>query len=257
MSQPGKPEANRWDDLSSQERRKVLLAALRRPMHLLILLIGIVMSLLTLTFWIPPLTIATYGALIFFSSRDPFFQRRVLEGRQKPGLPEPGKEPSPERRVRWLPRGQTREKVEGALEVQRRTLTAIEESDDVTRELLSDASPKLQELGNGLVDLADRREKASSEIQNLQKQAQKHNEGNRSQALQDGIQALQSEVGRADEELSRMVDQLLTLRSRVIRVSMESRTNAQETADSLSRDLTDLNRRVEALGETLDSTQNR
>lgn len=225
-------------------------AAARRPMHLMILLIGLGMLLTTQTLWILPLTLAVYGGLIFFSSRDPFFQRRVLEGHGRPGLPDAEKEPSPERRARWLPRGQTREKVEGALEVQRRTLTAIEESDEVTREVLSDAVPKLRMLGNGIVDLAHRREKASSEIEDLKKRSQKHGEA--SETLQDGIQDLQMEVKRDDEELSAMVERLLSLRSRVVRVSLESGDQARDAADNLRRDLDDMNRRVEALGKTLD-----
>lgn len=251
MAQGGSPGANDWSELSRQERRRVLLSAMRRPMHLLILFVGLGIFLTTLTPWIPPLTLATYGALIFFSSRDPFFQSRVLEGRRRPGLPGAGEEPSPDRRARWLPRGQTREKVEAALEVQRRTITAVEESDDVTREVLSDAVPKLQSLGNSLVDLAHRREKASSEVQNLQKRDQKRKESG-DHRLGDEIQPLQQEVERADEELSGMVDRLLTLRSRVVRVSLESGDPAREAAGTLMRDLDDLNRRVEALGETLD-----
>lgn len=249
MSQRGSPEADGWRDLSPEERRKVVPAAARRPMHLLVLLVGLGMLLTTQTFWVLPLTLVAYGSLIFFSTRDPFFQRRVLEGRSRPGLPDAGKEPSPERRARWLPRGQTREKVEGALGVQSRTLTAIEESDDVTREVLSDATPKLRDLGNSLVDLAHRREKASLEIKDLQKRSQKHGES--SESPQDVIQSLQREVRQADEELSGMVERLLTLRSGVIRVSLESGDQARDVAKNLTHDLDDLNRRVEALGETL------
>jgi chromosome segregation ATPase len=220
-------------------------------MHLLILLVGLVMFLTTLAFWVPPLTLATYGAAVFFSARDPFFQRRMLEGRQRPGLPEADKEPSPDRRARWLPRGQTREKVEAALEVRRKTIAAIEESDEVTREVLSGAIPKLQELGNGLVDLAHRRETAGSEILELQKLREPES-GNQTggRGVQDEIQRLQQEAERMDRELSDMVERLLTLRSRVVRVSLESGEPAREAAGSLIRNLDDLNRRVEALGET-------
>lgn len=252
MAQRGSPGGNRWPEISAEERRRVLLAAMRRPMHLLVLLVGLGIFVTTLTLWIPPLTLATYGALIFFSSRDPFFQVRVLEGRQRPGLPGTDEDPSPDRRARWLPRGQTREKVEAALEVQRRTIAAVEESDDVTRAVLSDAVPKLQDLGNGLVDLAHRREKASSEIQELDKKTQKGIENDDNQSLREGVRDLQREVERADEELSGMVERLLTLRSTVVRVSLESGDQARDAAGGLVRDLDDLNRRVEALGETLD-----
>lgn len=249
MAHRGSPDGG-WSGLSDEERRRVLLAATRRPMHLLVLFIGLGMSLVTTTLWVAPLTLATYGALIFFSSRDPFFQGRVLEGRQSPVLPGANDEPSPDRRARWLPRGQTREKVEAALEVQRKTIAAVEESDEVTREVLSDAVPRLHSLGNGLVDLAHRREKASSEIQDLQKRARKHTDDG--DGMSEEIRSLQQEVERADEELSGMVERLLTLRSRVVRVSLESGAPAREAAGTLMRDLDDLNRRVEALGETLD-----
>jgi len=227
----------------------MVLASARRPMHLLILVIGTVMFLATQGAWVVPLTLATYAGLIFFSSRDPLFQKKVLEGPAPPGLPDADKEPSPDRRARWLPRGATREKVEAALEVRRKTMSAIEESDEVTREVLSDAVPKLQTLGNGLVDLAHRRETASSEIGNLQKEARDH--AGESGGLQDGITDLQREVERADEELSGMVERLLTLRSRVVRVSLEAGDRHQEAAGSLMHDLDDLNRRVQALGDTL------
>jgi chromosome segregation ATPase len=192
--------------------------------------------------------------VIFFSSRDPFFQRRALEGRQRPGLPDAEKDPSPDRRARWLPRGQTREKVEAALEVRRKTVAAIEESDEVTREVLSGAIPRLQELGNGVVDLAHRRETASSEaleLQKLQKNT-KNVDGADGHELREELQRLQQEVGRMDQELSGMVERLLTLRARVVRVSLESGEPAREAAGSFNRDLDDLNRRVEALGETLE-----
>ncbi len=245
-----------WEALSRTERRRMVLASAIRPLHLMVLLAGFGIFLPTLALWLPPLTLATYGALIFFSSRDPFFQRRVLEGPQRPGLPDAEREPSPDRRSRWLPRGQTREKVEAALEVRRKTITAIEESDDVTREVLTGATAKLESLGNGLVDLAHRRETASSEVQSLQKRSKNVANGG-SHSLQEEIRELQGEMERADEELSNMVERLLTLRSRVVRVSLESGDPAREAAGSLVRDLDDLNRRVEALSETFDEPRAR
>jgi predicted RNase H-like nuclease (RuvC/YqgF family) len=106
------------------------------------------------------------------------------------------------------------------------------------------------------VDLAHRRETASSEVQSLQKRSKNvANDG--SQSLQEEIRELQGEVERADEELSNMVERLLTLRSRVVRVSLESGDPAREAAGSLVRDLDDLNRRVEALSETFDEPRSR
>lgn len=255
MNQRDDTESTGWAGLSREERRRVALASARRPMHLMVLLIGLGVFLTTLTPWIPPLTLATYGAAVFFSSRDQFFQKRVLEGRQRPGLPDAEKEPSPDRRARWLPRGQTREKVEAALEVRRKTISAIEDSDETTREVLSDAIPRLQELGDGLVDLAHRRETASSEALELRERNRSLRED--SQGLGREIQELQQEVERADEELSGMVERLLTLRSRVVRVSLETGDPARKAAGSLMRDLDNLNRRVEALGETLRPPEDR
>lgn len=235
--------------LSGVQRRRVALAAARRPLHLLVLLLGLGMFATTLTFWILPLTLATYAALVFLSSRDESFQSRVLEGRPRRTLPDPEKEASPERRARWLPRGQTRERVEAALDVQRKTVTAVEEADDVTREVLSGSVPKLHETAEALVEVARRRETASAEAQRLRSSG--------SSRLEDDIRSLEEEVERADEELAGMVDRLLALRAKVVRVSLESGGPAREEATAMMRDLDGLNRRLDALKETLEPPADR
>ncbi|MDN5697565.1 MAG: hypothetical protein L0G70_06255, partial [Rubrobacter sp.] len=220
-----------------------------RPLHLMVLIIGLGVFAATLAFWIPPLTLATYAALIFLSSRDGSFQSRVLEGRPQRGLPDPETNASPERRARWLPRGQTRERVEAALEVQRKTVRAIEEADDVTREVTAGTIPKLHETAEALVDVARRRETASAEVEKLRSSG--------SSSVEAEINDLQQEVEKADEELAGMVDRLLTLRAKVVRVSLDSGGPAREEADAMMRDLDGLNRRLDALKETLEPPSDR
>jgi hypothetical protein len=146
-------------------------AAFLRPMGLLVVVIGAFFFATTLAWWILPLTLATYVALVFLAARDPIFRSRVLEGRER----QPGMQPglstdqvvSPERRARWLPRGETRRKVEEALEVHRRTVLAIEELGGVAQAVLSDAVPKLHYVAERLVDVAEKREKAAGAIRDL------------------------------------------------------------------------------------------
>lgn len=240
----GSPGPDERPELSTEDRRRVALAAARRPLHLLVLVAGLGMFAATLTAWILPLTLVTYVALIALSSRDEVFQRTVLEGRPVRGLPEPGGDASPERRARWLTRGETRQRVEAALEVQRSTIKAIEEADDVTREVLPDAVPRLRELAESLVSLAHRREQAESEARRLEA-------GSRgSTGLREDIRHLDAEVERADDELAGMVERLLALRAKVVRVSLESGDPARQAAENLMRELDGLNHRLDALAET-------
>ena len=137
--------------LSSAERGRVVRAAALRPLNVVVLAIGAGIFATTLAWWMVPLTLVTYALLVFFASRDPLFARRVLYGREDAGLSRPtaDQDVSPERRARWLPRGETREKVEAALVVYRKVVDAIEESDEVTRAVLDDAVPKLHALVAG------------------------------------------------------------------------------------------------------------
>src|SRR5919202_1446885 len=157
--------------LSPEARRRVLRAAFVRPWALLMVVIGAVFFAATLTWWIVPLTLATYASLVFLATRDPLFRSRVLEGRERRPEIQPRslreRNVSPERRVRWLPRGETRRKVEAALEVHRRTVFAIEESGDGARAVLDDAVPKLHRVAERLVDIAEKREKAAEAIREL------------------------------------------------------------------------------------------
>jgi hypothetical protein len=237
----GRPERS---SLSPEERRRMVRAAALRPINVLMLAIGTVGFALTLAWWMPPLTLITYVLLVILAARDPLFQSRVLQGRPRPATaPDTAEDRdiSPERRARWLPRGETRQKVEAALVVYRKVLTAIEEADDVTRAVLDDAVPKLHAAANRLVDVAQAREKAAEVLQDLDRDTGSPTESSR-QGLEDKIRA-------ADAEISDTLDKFLALRAKVVRVSIESGDRAR--ADALNASLDELNARLEALSDTM------
>src|SRR5919199_5498051 len=146
--------------LSAEERRRVARAAALRPINVLMLVIGAGVFATTLAWWIPPLTLVTYSLLVLLSARDPIFGQRVLHGSEGGTGDREGRDLSPERRARWLPRGETRERVEAALVVYRKVINAIEQSDDVARAVLGDAVPKLNAAADRLVDVAHGRGRA-------------------------------------------------------------------------------------------------
>ena len=224
-------------------------AAALRPLNVVVLVIGAGIFATTLAWWMVPLTLVTYALLVFLGSRDPLFARRVLYGREDAGLSRPTARPtadrdvSPERRARWLPRGETREKVEAALVVYRKVVDAIEESDEVTRAVLDDAVPKLHAAANRLVEVAQRREKAAEVLRDLDLHTAA------SSAREDDSEALRERLRAADAEISDTFDKLLVLRSRVVRVSIDS--GSPEGAAALNASLDELNARLEALSETM------
>ena len=224
-------------------------AAALRPINVLMLAIGTVGFTLTLAWWILPLTLITYVLLVLLAARDPLFQRRVLQGRGRPGITpaaEESRDVSPERRARWLPRGETRQKVEAALVVYRKVLTAIEESDDVTRTVLDDAIPKLHAAANRLVDVAQAREKAAEVLQDLNRNTGATTEPSTREESRPG---LEDKIRAADAEISDTFDKFLALRAKVVRVSIESGDPAR--AEALSASLDELNARLEALSDTM------
>ena len=221
-------------------------AAALRPINVLMLAIGTVGFALTLAWWMPPLTLITYVLLVILAARDPLFQSRVLQGRPRPATaPDTAEDRdiSPERRARWLPRGETRQKVEAALVVYRKVITAIEESDDVTRAVLGDAVSKLHATANRLVDVAQGRERAAEAIRDL-----RQNTGG-SKTREESRRALEDRLRAADAEISDTFEKLLTLRARVVRVSIEGEASAQATAFNASLD--ELNARLEALSDVM------
>jgi len=233
--------------LPPEARRRVLRAAFLRPWGLFVIVVGVFFFTTTLAWWIIPLTLATYAALVFIATRDPLFESRVLGGPERRLGTRPGslkeREVSPERRVRWLPRGEIRQKVEAALEVHRRTVFAIEESDDVARAVLGDAVPKLHRVAERLVDVAEKREKAAGAIRDLETSAG----ATRREDWSADLEELERELRAADAEISSAVEKLLRLRARVLRVSTESGGAAQDAAAKLNANLDELNLRLDAL----------
>ena len=231
-------------------------AAFLRPMSLLVVVIGAVFFALTLAWWAIPLTFATYAALVFLAARDPLFWDYVLSGREARSgsnrLRASGaRDVSPERRARWLPRGETRRKVEEALELHRRTMVAIEESGDVAQAVLGDVVPKLQGVADRLVDVAERREKVAGAIRDLRDHADAPQREGRNADLDE----LENELRTADAEISQSIEKLSTLRARVVRVSVESGGAAQEAAARLNADLDEMNLRLDALRSTMSPSE--
>jgi hypothetical protein len=241
---PG-PAAER-SSLSPEEQRRLVRAAALRPLNLLVLVIGAGVFATTLAWWMLALTLLTYAALVLLAARDSSFGRRVLSGREEARSPAAvaEREVSPDRRARWLPRGETREKVEAALVVYRKVVVAIEEADEVTRAVLDDAIPKLHAAANRLVDVAEKREKAAEVLSDLERHA-----GTASSAGGDDVEALRDRVSAADAEISETFEKMLALRSRVVRVSIDS--GNPEGAAALNASLDELNARLEALSETM------
>ena len=241
----------RHDPLLPEERRRITRAAALRPINVLMLVIGAGIFATTLAWWIPPLTLVTYALLVLLSARDPVFGHRVLHGSGGAARSSVGaagdRDVSPERRARWLPRGETREKVEAALVIYRKVIAAIEESDDVTRAVLGDAVSKLHDTASRLVDVAQGREKAAEAVHDLRR----HHTGAdaRSDAREESLQELEDKLRTADAEISETFDKLLTLRARVARVTIEG--GGSDQAAALNSSLDEMNARLEALSDTM------
>ena len=230
--------------LSPEERRLVTRAAALRPVNVLMLVIGAGVFATTVAWWIPPLTLLTYSLLVFLSARDPLFARRVLYGSGGGAGDLADRDVSPERRARWLPRGETRERVEAALVVYRKVVNAVEESDDVARAVLGDAVPKLNAAADRLVDVAHGRERAAEAIRDLREHT-----GPGASSHEEDLRELEAKLHAADAEISDTFEQLLTFRAKVARVSIEGGSSDQATA--LNTSLEELNARLEALSETM------
>jgi hypothetical protein len=227
----------------------MLRAAALRPINVAMLVIGvgIFVTLLAASvpawWWLPPLTLATYASLVFLAARDPIFQRKVL-GRETLPATAPaavrGRDVSPERRARWLPRGETRQKVEAALGLYRKVVAAIEDSDDVTRAVLDDALPRLHAAADRLVDVALGREKAAEVAREL-------GQDSGSTTRRENLRELDTRIRAADAEISGTTEELLNLRAKVVRISLDNGNPAR--ANDLHASLDGLNARLEALSE--------
>ena len=249
---PGSSGEAEPSPLSADEERRLLRAAALRPLNVLVVVVGAFATFLV-AWWMAPLTLLTYAALVLLAARDPIFRQRILRGRgapgNTPGIPSgtpANRDVSPERRARWLPRGETRQKVESALVVYRKVVSAIEESDEVTRAVLEDTVPKLHAAANRLVDVAHSREQASETVEDHRRAGGKTSEAS---PRTEDVRRLEERIGAADAEISETFDKLLDLRARVVRVSLES--GDPEKAAAFGASLDELNARLEALSDTL------
>ena len=237
--------------LSPGERNRMLRAAALRPINVMMLVIGAGVFLTTLAWCLLPLTIVTYASLVFLAARDPIFQRKVL-GRGEVPKTSPNavesSDVSPERRARWLPRGETRQKVEAALDVYRKVVAAIETSDDVTRAVLDDVVPRLHAAADRLVDVAQGRERAAEVARDLGLDA---GSATPTTARQENLRELENRISVADLEISETYQELLDLRAKVVRISIDSENPAR--TNDLNASLDGLNARLEALSELMAS----
>lgn len=237
---PPAPDRARSTALAPQDRGKMVRAAALRPLNLVVVVVGVVFFLITSLWWALPLTLATYAALIFLGARDPILQNRVL-GREIPGAPSPQDLP-PERRARWLPRGETRQTVDAALAEYRKVVSAIEASDDVTLAVLQDTIPRLHAAADRLVDVALSREKAAETVHELRDRPDGGTD-----ARAGDLRQLEERIAEADAEISATHEEMLDLRARVVRVSIDA-DDAQRARD-LNASLDELNARLQALSD--------
>jgi hypothetical protein len=231
-----------------EQRRRIALRALRRPMGLLVLGIGGVLFLTTLELWLLPLTLVTYVVLVLLATRDPLFQRRALGMQEELPVAAPSatQDVSPERRARWLPRGRTREKVDAALDAYRKAVAAIEESNDVTRAVLEDAVPRLHTAADHLVDVAIKREKISESIQEEESRDTPGREEDRATSLN----RLRRELSAADDRIDDTTAELVALRLKVAEVSLSESGAARTAAADIKGSLDQMNAQLDALRET-------
>lgn len=243
----GPPASQGAVSLSPEEWGRMTRAAALRPLNLVVLLIGAVVFVATLNWWLILLTLVTYAVLVFLTARDPFFQRRILQKSEIPlWLPASPKNAdiSPERRARWLPRGETRQKVEAALVAYRKVVAVIELSDDTTQAVLKDSIPRLHATADRLVDVARSREKTAEAARDLRRAPCAS-----ADARRENLRELEDRIGAADAEISHTFEQFLSLRAKVVRVSIDS-ANLTRTND-LNVSLDELNTRLEALSEIM------
>ncbi len=225
----------------------MLRAAALRPINVIILAIGVISTVFA-TWWLLPVTLATYASLVFLAARDPIFRRKVLGGNRVPTSPlraAQDRAVSPERRARWLPRGETRQKVEAALEVYRKVVAAIEDSDEVTRAVLDDAVPRLHAAADRLVDVAEGREKAAE----IARELGQSTEASAGTTRQENLRELEERIRIADAEISGTSEELLDLRAKVVRISLDANNPAR--AKDLNASLDGLNARLEALNDIM------
>lgn len=241
------PDSPIPEHLSPEEQRRVTRAALLRPMHLLVAAIGIAFFAMTLAWWVLPLTLVTYLALVYLTASAPLFKRRVLRGRESLSGTAPvlsgGGKASAEQRARELPDGETRRRIEAALTARDRALVAIENSGEAARGLLQDAPPKLDLLLERLIDVSEKREQVASTL----RPPEATPDGLRHVARNVPSGQQERELRTMDAQLSDALEKISALRPRVIHVSTESGDDAREAANRLIADLDEMLRHLDAL----------
>ncbi len=246
---PASPAGQPARSDSPEECRSVIRAAALRPINLAMLLVGGVFFATTLAWWVVPLALVTYTLLVVLAARDPLFRSRVLGTDEASSLrsgPQAAPDIPPERRARWLPRGETRNTVEEALVAYRKLVASIEGSGDVARSVLGDAVPKLHETAERLVQVAHDREKAAEAVREIKSSQDETASGEERAAV---VMDLEHKIRQADEELSGTYERLMTLRARMVGASLNTQSENRAAASELNRSLDELNFRLEALGE--------
>ncbi|MGB3635029.1 MAG: hypothetical protein WA982_13375 [Rubrobacteraceae bacterium] len=233
---------------SEESRRRVLRAAALRPINLLMLVLGAFAGAF-FSWWFLPLTVVTYALLVFLATRDPFFERKTLGQSHSTAATQPSLDISLERRARWLPKGETRNTVDNALEAYRKSVASIEGASDVTRTVLEDAVPKLHTAADRLVETATKREKAATIIAELKSLT------NTREDHLTAIEKLENEMQAADAEISKTYDQLVALRAKVAHISIADAPETRAEASQINASLDELNLRLEALEATMTSSE--
>jgi len=221
-------------------------------MNLLMVVIGVLFFATTLEWWVLPLTLATYAALILVAPHDQVIRNKILERRERrletQSVPLKDRDVVPlERRVRRLPHGEVRQNVEAALAARRRTAIAIEESGDLARTVLGEVIPKLDSVVEHFAVVAEKREKAAG----MMRGSKTSTDASRHEYRGAELEELEKKLRAADAEIYSALDQLSALRARVVRISTESEDTAQDAAANLNADLDALNLRLDALRSTM------
>jgi hypothetical protein len=214
-------------------------------MNLMVLAVGAIFFALSLNWWAVPLTLVTYAALVLVAFQDPLFRNSVLgeAPRRSPAGLLRDQEAPQEQVPGRLPPGETRRRVEKALEARLQTVIAIEESNDAVQGALSDALPKLHLVIERLLDLAEKRERVARQIQALRREqgpsTERPPKGRRLDILEEDLRA-------ADREISATLKMLSSTRRRVVRISTESESVASRETAKLNTDLDEMNLRLDA-----------
>ena len=241
-----RPDLPVWEQLSPEEQRRVTRAALLRPLHLLVAAIGTAFTAMTLAWWVLPITLVTYFALVYLAARDPLFQRGILRGRESLSETSPAlsreEKTSIKQRIRKLSDEAVRRKIEVALTDKDRTLVAIESSDEATRGLLHEAPPKLELLLERLVDVSEKREQIIRSVKPTSDGMQ-HEARNAPPSKQEEEEELQT----IDAQLSNTFEKISALRPQVLRISTENDEAAGELVGGLITDLDEMLKHLEAL----------